>query len=385
MAACEGIWSTENLLQDADPANGVASASNPRDLNKMAIWRSVLGSRQFWFWFLAPAVGALAGFIYSQMSAVEVLSAVVRGAFIGAPILLYERGNVLVGWRDSIRRTATPVFTLATIATYILMILIGNAAAGTVLHHLFGHMRTAREAMALSESGLVYALCASAAITFIFRVRDLIGPSLFTSLLLGRYHRPTREERIFLFLDVAGSTHFADRHGDLETQAYLGRIFSTLSLPVRRSNGSIDDYIGDMALVTWPLHRGVREAACLRCVFDFAALLKQQAPTWQARFGQVPEFRAVLHCGWVVTAEIGLERHKIAYFGDVVNTTGRLESLSKSLDERVLVSADLLGAIRSLPQDLAADNLGLHLLKGRTEPLEVSAIRLRNDQTMTSA
>jgi adenylate cyclase len=342
-------------------------------------WRELLNSRG-WFWIFAPAVGVVAGLIYSQIFAVEPLSAAIRGGFVAAPILLYERGNVLVRWRDTIRKAATPVFVLATIATYILMILIGNAAAGTVLHHLFGHMRTAREAMSLSESGLVYALGASALITFILRVRDLIGPSLFTSLLLGRYHRPTEEERIFLFLDVVGSTHFADRHGDLETQAYLGQIFSALSHPVRRSNGSIDDYIGDMALVTWPLHRGLRDAACLRCVFDFAALLQQQAPMWQARFGEVPEFRAVLHCGRVVTAEVGLERHKIAYFGDVVNTTGRLESLSKSLNERVLVSADLLNAVRALPGYLTSENLGFQAMRGRTEPLEVSAIRLRSDQ-----
>jgi adenylate cyclase len=343
----------------------------------MVYWRRCLSSRE-WFWLLAPAVGAIAGLVYSQVFTVGALSAAMRGALIGAPILLYERGNVLTRWRDTIRKAATPVFVLATIGTYILMILIGNAAAGTVLHHLFGHMRTAREAMALSQSGLIYALGASALMTFILRVRDLIGPGLFTSLLLGRYHRPTREERIFLFLDVAGSTNFADRHGDLETQAYLGQIFSTLSLPVRRSNGSIDDYIGDMALVTWPMHRGVRDAACLRCVFDFAALLQQQAPTWLARFGQVPEFRAVLHCGWVVTAEIGLERHKIAYFGDVVNTTGRLESLSKNLKEQVLVSADLLGAFRTLPDHLTVENLGFHAMRGRAEPLEVSAIRLRS-------
>lgn len=82
------------------------------------------------------------------------------------------------------------------------MILVGNAAAGTVLHHSFGYMRTAREAMALSESGLIYALVVSALVTFVFRVRDLIGPSLFTSLLLGRYHRPTKEERIFLLVPL---------------------------------------------------------------------------------------------------------------------------------------------------------------------------------------
>ena len=130
-----------------------------------------------------------------------------------------------------------------------------------------------------------------------------------------------------------------------------------------------------MALVTWPLDHGVKDAACVRCVFDFAGVLAAQSAQWQKRFGQVPEFRAVLHCGSVVTAEIGLERHKIAYFGDVVNTTGRLESLSKALDELILVSADLLDSLGALPPNVFAKNLGFHAIRGRNEPLQVSALR----------
>ncbi|CAA2159957.1 hypothetical protein MBRA_05136 [Methylobacterium brachiatum] len=80
----------------------------------------------------------------------------------------------------------------------------------------------------------------------------------------------------------------------------------------------------------------------------------------------------------MVTAEVGLERHKIAYFGDVVNTTARLESLSKSLGVHVLVSADLLNRIGSLPPDLIAEDLGAHSLRGRDAPLAVAAIRKRD-------
>lgn len=322
-------------------------------------------------------MGSLAGLLYAQIFDLEAIPAAIRGAFIGGPILLYERGKVLTRWRDAIRQAATPIFILATVALYVLMIILGNAAAGTVLHHLLGYMATAREAMALSDTGLLYALSISVLTTFAFRIRDLIGPRLFTSLLLGRYHRPTLEDRIFLFLDVNGSTHFADQNGDLKTQAYLGQIFSALALPVRLSQGSIDDYIGDMAVITWSMRRGMKDGACLRCVFDFAAALKHQAPMWQARFGEVPAFRAVLHCGSVVTAEIGLERHKIAYFGDVVNTTGRLEALSKTLGEPVLVSANLLERLQGLPLDMTVENLGFHPMRGRNEPLEVSAVRLR--------
>ncbi|MFE1599288.1 adenylate/guanylate cyclase domain-containing protein [Methylobacterium sp. ID0610] len=331
-------------------------------------------------WIAAPVVGALAGLLYAAIFDVGLLrDSAVRGAFIGSPILFYERGLLMPDWRDRIRRAATPLFAAATVATYVALIVLGNAAAGTLLHHLFGSMPNARAAMMMSESGFLYALGISAAIAFVFRVRDLIGPRVFTNLLLGRYHRPISEERIFLFLDVAGSTRFAEQHGDLAAQQYLGEVFSALALPVHRSGGSIDDYVGDMALVSWTIARGTRNAACLRCVFDFAATLQAEAATWEARFGQVPGFRAALHCGSVVTAEIGLERHKIAYFGDTVNTTSRLESLAKDLGASVLVSADLLGRLGDLPPDLAAEDLGSHAIRGRNEPLRIAAIRRRTE------
>ena len=329
-----------------------------------------------WFYLVAPGLGALAGLLYGSLFAVgPLLGSAIRGAIIGAPILLYERGLLWRQMRERVRQLATPLFLLSTVALYIALIVAGNAVASTVLNRLFRFMYSERNAMLMTESGLLYGLAISVLVVFVFRVRDLIGPGVFANLLIGRYHRPISEERIFLFLDVTGSTRFADCHGDRAAQAYLGQVFNALAPPVSRFRGSIDDYIGDMALVTWTIERGTRDAACLRCVFAFAEQLAAEADAWTKRFGQVPEFRAALHCGSVVTAEIGLERHKIAYFGDVVNTTARLESLSKSLGVHVLVSADLLDRIGPLPPDLMAEDLGTHALRGREQPLAVAAIR----------
>ncbi len=45
--------------------------------------------------------------------------------------------------------------------------------------------------------------------------------------------------------------------------------------------------------------------------------------------GQVPRLRAALHGGTIITAEIGIDHHKITYFGDTINTTARLESFAR--------------------------------------------------------
>ena len=331
-------------------------------------------------WILAPAVGVVAGLLYGLIFGIELLVSAIRGAFIAAPVILYERGMLIRRWRDLIRAAATPIFSVTTLATYVGMIILGNAVAGTILHHGFGYMASAQVAMRMSETGFAYALGISALATFVFRVRDLMGPRVFASLLVGRYHRPITEERIFLFLDVAGSTRFADEHGDLAAQRWLGAIFNALALPVHRSRGSIDDYVGDMALVSWSMEHGLKDAACLRCVLEFLRIIEADAEHWRSRFGQVPAFRAAFHCGTVVTAEIGLERRKIAYFGDALNTTGRLEGLAKKLDETVVVSGDLLDRLGGLPNDILISDLGVRTVRGRNEPLRIAAVRRQSYQ-----
>ena len=49
--------------------------------------------------------------------------------------------------------------------------------------------------------------------------------------------------------------------------ASVGAFFAALADPVRQHEGSVDDYVGDMALVTWPLRRGLKDAQCIACVF----------------------------------------------------------------------------------------------------------------------
>ncbi|MCJ2006651.1 adenylate/guanylate cyclase domain-containing protein [Methylobacterium sp. J-092] len=341
---------------------------------------------RFGFWIIGPVIGGLAGLLYTVIFDVGLPTAsAVRGIFIGAPILFYERGLFLQRLRARIRHAATPLFAAATVAIYVVMIVIGNAIAGSILHRVFGYMPNARVAMMLSNSGFAYSLAISALAAFVFRVRDLIGPRVFTNLLLGRYHHPISEERIFLFLDVVGSTRFAELHGDLAAQKYLGAIFGALAGPVARARGSIDDYVGDMALVSWTIAQGARDAACLRCVFDFAQNLRENSADWQAQFGQVPEFRAALHCGSVVTAEVGLAHRKIAYFGDTLNTTSRLESLAKELRTPVLVSRDLLKRLGEFPRDLVTNDLGSYHVRGRQETLCVAAVQERSETSLYSA
>ena len=80
--------------------------------------------------------------------------------------------------------------------------------------------------------------------------------------------------------------------------------------------------------------------------------------------------------GLVVTAEVGVDRHKISYFGDVLNATGRMEALCRTLEAPILISADLLSALPRLPEAVTTRPLGEHAVRGRGQPLSVFEIKV---------
>jgi adenylate cyclase len=327
------------------------------------------------FWLVILAASAAAGLMYDWLVETgQPIVAVIHGIFMAAPLLAFESGALAEGWQQRLRRLPTFLAVPGAELTYVVLISLGHALAGLILWSIGVEKEPLVEAIVPSGRVLIYALAVSAVVVSVIRIRDLIGSEVFLSLLVGRYHRPKREERVFLFVDLVGSTRFAESFGDLRAQEFLSAFFATLAEPVRAHRGAVDDYVGDMALITWPLARGLKDARCVACVFAIEEALAREAATFRERFGAVPRFRAALHAGSVVTAEVGVDRHKIAYFGDTVNATARLESLCGTLGIPVLISADLLDRIATLPDGVVARRLGDHSVRGRDRPLAVAAL-----------
>ena len=329
-----------------------------------------------WFWALILLAAGGAGLIYNFVfaSGVSPLAGFVYGFAMGTTALAFDRGLVLAGFQARIRQLPASFYVLAAELAYVVMIILGNALGGVVVWALALTDDGLLDAIRMTPRVLAYALAVSALLVFVIRMRDLIGGEVFINFLVGRYHRPVREERIFLFLDVVGSTAFAETHGDLRAQEYLSAVFAALAEPVRRHLGSTDDYIGDMAMITWPMARGLKDARCVACLFAVRDRIEAESEAWVAKFGAVPRLRAALHGGSVVTAEVGVDRHKIAYFGDAVNVTSRIEALCRPLGVDVLISEDLLARLPGLPEGVYCRSLGAHSLRGRDQRIAVATL-----------
>ena len=218
----------------------------------------------------------------------------------------------------------------------------------------------------------------SAFLTFIFIVYNLInallGKGTLSRMLLGFYHRPREEERIFLFLDVKGSTAIAEQIGHLKFLSLLDDIFFDISETILLTGGEIYKYVGDEAIITWKLRDGVKNANCLMCHLYIQEKLSQESRKYRDRYGVTPVLKGGVHGGTAVVGEMGLLKKEIAYLGDVLNTTAHIEGECNALGESFLVSGDMLKLIQ-LPDDVDAVSHGLRTLRGKKQPVELFGIR----------
>jgi adenylate cyclase len=217
----------------------------------------------------------------------------------------------------------------------------------------------------------------------VFELTRLVGSQVLLNVLVGRYRRPAREERVLMFLDLAGSTSLAEAMGELRVHDLLTRFFFDIDEPIVAHGGEIHTYVGDAVIVTWPLGAEMAQERCLDCFFAIVDTITEKAEPYRHAFGAVPRFRAALHAGPVVISECGNSRRQIAYFGDTVNVAARLQEHCKEVGRSLLVSTDLLRHVRPGP-DLVVEPLDRARLRGRAAPVEVFAVE-RDEQARGSA
>ena len=329
----------------------------------------------FGFWIFVLCAIAVSGVIYGAIFYDDwSLIGAVFALFVCVPVIAFERGLLLPRLNAWVTSLSTPAYIIFSLLVFYLMVSVAFAACGGLLWSL-GRLKaiTWQEAVILPADILLYTIGVSLILSFVTRVRELLGRDVFASLLLGRYRKPIEEERVFLFIDLVGSTSFAEEFGDLRAQQFLSALFTAFAKPVRQYRGTIDDYIGDAAIITWPMARGLRQDNCVKCAFAIVDAIEADADKWLQKFGRVPRLRIALHGGPIVTAEVGVDHHKIAYFGDTVNTTARLEGLCRALGVPILISSDLAKRL-DFSGDIKAEYLGQHALKGRGQSLGVMAL-----------
>lgn len=225
---------------------------------------------------------------------------------------------------------------------------------------------------------MVNALIVAGAVMLFMEMERMVGSRMFRRFLTGRYVHPKREDRVVMFMDLAGSTTLTEQLGDRRYFDMLNDTFDRMTGPILESGAEVLKYIGDEVIFIWTATGDARDLRCLELHFGIAAAIERDRSYFQRTYGVVPRFRAGCHRGIVITAQIGTIKRTIDLSGDAMNTCARLQGATKELNAELVASADLLrGAAAATSRFALGEPIGLEL-RGKAGVVRAQVVSRRS-------
>lgn len=208
---------------------------------------------------------------------------------------------------------------------------------------------------------------------FVLIVSDKFGKGVLVQFLLGKYHKPKSEFRIFMFLDIKSSTTIAEKIKHKKYFDLLNNFFNDVTDPIIYNKGEIYQYVGDEITVSWKLENGAANLNCINCFFEIERLIEKLSSNYMNKYNLVPEFKAGIHVGEVITGEVGVVKKEIVFSGDVLNTTSRIQAECNNLNSRLLISKNLLNYFTT-DNNYKFTDLGSVKLRGKDESIGLYSV-----------
>ncbi len=218
-----------------------------------------------------------------------------------------------------------------------------------------------------------YFFIASFGFLFIRISNDKFGRGVLFNMLIGKYRNPREEERLFMFIDLQSSTTLAEKLGHYKYSQLIQDCFFDLNKIIDRYDAEIYQYVGDEAVISWEYNKGIKNNKCINLYFDFQKLINRRSKYYQKKYDVVPFFKAGIHGGKLVVTEVGTLKKELAYHGDVINTTSRIQDSCTKYDKALLISDKVLNDL-NLKSKFESIELGDFLLKGKQERLKIHTI-----------
>jgi adenylate cyclase len=315
-------------------------------------------------------VGGPYALIYNA-DAAHFLRGAITGGLIAAGVSSFEL--LFLQGEAGRRLQAAPfgLFLAARACAWMLLIVAG-LVGGRILVPLGDGLGLAKPQMLVDVAfSFVISFIAMSALA----VTRLLGTDVIAALISGRYYRPQTEQRVFLLLDMVGSTALADRFGDRTYLGILNRLLQELTPVIARSGGEIHRYVGDAVIITWRPRLDVARAAtaAIACAIACVTLIRRGAARFEADFGTAPGLRAAVHLGPVIAAEIGTVKREISFVGDTMNMLARIEQAARERGCAIVFSAEVLAAA-TLPPATRVAPLGDFTPRGKHGSISLYAL-----------
>ncbi|MFO1072155.1 MAG: adenylate/guanylate cyclase domain-containing protein [Geminicoccaceae bacterium] len=230
-----------------------------------------------------------------------------------------------------------------------------------------GLLRRVTQAMALGFKAI------GAAETTRMLARTYLGADAGARVLDGAIARGLTEtvRAVLWYSDLEGFTRIADTAPSDALLALLNDYAEAVVTSVQGAGGQVLKFIGDGVLAMFPL--GEDTAPCSRALDAAEELLDAVDGMGRARRQAgllATDIHVALHLGEVLYGNIGSrDRLDFTVVGPAVNEVARIESLCRSLEQRVIVSSAFAAASGKAHNRLVS--LGRYALKGVRRPEEL--------------
>jgi len=209
----------------------------------------------------------------------------------------------------------------------------------------------------------------------VLMVNDKFGPGVFPDYLKGKYFLPKKERRIFMFADIKNATGIAEILGEEKYFNFLKDFFKDISDSIVQTRGEIYQYVGDEIVVSWKMKLGLKNANALQCYYLMKESIQKKEDVYLKKYQTIPEFKVGYHYGDVMVGELGQVKREIAFSGDVLNTTSRIQAKCNELGVFILASSSFSEIAFELPKGIECIPLGEHSLKGKLEAVALVTFR----------
>ena len=177
-----------------------------------------------------------------------------------------------------------------------------------------------------------------------------------------------RREVSVMFVDIRDFTPFAEANTAEDTVARLNALFEIVVPAVVDAGGHVNKFLGDGALAVFGAPNELADHADAAV---YAAVLIHRLVA--ERFGGELRIGIGINTGVVIAGTIGgAGKLEFTLIGDTVNVAARVEQLTKTTGDGILVTLQTVDALKARP--LALADRGSHALKGKSADVQVFGV-----------
>jgi len=204
-------------------------------------------------------------------------------------------------------------------------------------------------------------------------INNKYSQGVFLSIILGKYRQPKEEKRIIMFIDLKNSTPIAEKLGHKEYFKFIRDVIYCLAAGIAEYDGRVYQYVGDEIVAWWP-SSSENARKCIDSIIEARKILNTNADVFRWGYDITPEYKIGIHAGNITVGEVGIRKKDLVMSGDTINTAARIRSACTELNQKFLVSKEVIELLGM--KDWQTESMGLVDLKGKNESIELFALKI---------